>query len=144
MTGDDRDPVELGVGNNGYLEFPGITTTDYTVTGLSAGGTYRFLVVTHYADATSKKSNRQVVTLSEQPEHTYELGDVNHDGSVSIKDVTDLIDYLLGANDIICPICSDVHGDESVTIADVTALIDKLLTVATCRSIQSATQDDQN
>ena len=144
MTGDDRDPVELGVGNNGYLVFPGITASDYTVTGVSAGGTYRFLVVTHYADATSKKSNSQVVTLSEQPEHTYELGDVNHDGSVTIKDVTDLIDYLLGANDNICPICSDVHGDESVTIADVTALIDKLLTVATCRSIQSATQDDQN
>ena len=65
--------------------------------------------------------------MSEQLEHTYELGDVNHDGSVTIKDVTDLIDYLLGANDNICPICSDVHVGEGVTIADVTALIDKLL-----------------
>lgn len=126
-TGDDRDPVELGVDNNRCLVFPDIAATDYTVTGLSAGGTYRFLVVTRYADGTTKKSNCQVVTLSEQPEHTYELGDVNHDGSVTIKDVTDLIDYLLGANNNICPICSDVHGDEVVTIADVTALIDKLL-----------------
>ena len=126
-TGDDRDPVELGTSNNGCLVFPDITATDYTVTGLSAGGTYRFLVVTRYADGTTKKSNSQVVTLSEQPEHTYELGDVNHDGSVTIKDVTDLIDYLLGANDNICPICSDVHVGEGVTISDVTALIDKLL-----------------
>ena len=126
-TGDDRDPVELGVDNNGCLVFPDIAATDYTVTGLSAGGTYRFLVVTRYADGTTKKSNCQVVTLSEQPEHTYELGDVNHDGSVTIKDVTDLIDYLLGTDNNICPICSDVHGDEVVTIADVTGLIDKLL-----------------
>lgn len=126
-TGDDRDPIELGIGNNGCLVFPDITTTDYTVTGLPAGSTYRFLVVTHYADGTSKKSNSQVVTLSEQSEHTYELGDVNHDGSVTIKDLTNLIDYLLGANDNICPICSDVNGDEEVNIGDATALIDKLL-----------------
>ncbi len=126
-TGDDRDPVELGIGNNGCLVFPDITATDYTVTGLPAGSTYRFLVVTHYADGTSKKSNSQVVTLSEQSEHTYELGDVNHDGSVTIKDLTNLIDYLLGANDNICPICSDVNGDEEVNIGDATALIDKLL-----------------
>ena len=127
-TGDDRDPVELGAGNNGSLVFPDITATDYTVTGLSAGGTYRFLVVTHFADGTTKKSNSQVVTLSEQPEHIYESGDVNHDGSVTIKDVTDLIDYLLGTDGNICPICSDVNGDESVTIKDVTDLIDMLLT----------------
>ena len=62
-----------------------------------------------------------------EPPHGYALGDVNHDGNVSIKDVTDLIDYLLGSSSSICTICADVNGDENVTIADVTALIDMLL-----------------
>ena len=61
----------------------------------------------------------------EQP-HGYELGDVNHDGDVSIGDVTALIDYLLGSGEV-CEICADVNGDEQVSIGDVTALIDKLL-----------------
>ena len=29
--------------------------------------------------------------------HNYQVGDVNHDAMVSIKDVTALIDYLLGS-----------------------------------------------
>jgi hypothetical protein len=59
-------------------------------------------------------------------EHAYELGDVNHDGSVNISDVTELIDYLLGNADI-CIICADVDYDNQVSIGDVTALIDLLL-----------------
>ena len=128
-TGDDRDPIEMNELINGCLVFPDITATDFSVTGLSAGGTYRFLVVTRYADGTTKKSNSQVVTLAEQPDHTYQLGDVNHDGSVSIKDVTDLIDYLLGINDDICFICADVNGDENISIGDVPAIIDKLQSI---------------
>ncbi len=125
-TGDDRDPIEMNNLINGCLVFPDITATDFSVTGLSAGGTYRFLVVTRFVDGTTKKSNSQVITLAEQPDHTYQLGDVNHDGSVSIKDVTDLIDYLLGINDNICLICADVNGDENISIGDVPAIIDKL------------------
>ncbi|MBQ6080058.1 MAG: RagB/SusD family nutrient uptake outer membrane protein [Muribaculaceae bacterium] len=53
------------------------------------------------------------------------LGDVNLDGSVSIADVTALIDMLLtgtpGSN-------ADVNADGNASIADVTALIDMLLT----------------
>ena len=128
-TGDDRDPIEMNELINGCLVFPDITATDFSVTGLSAGGTYRFLVVTRYADGTTKKSNSQVVTLAEQPDHTYQLGDVNHDGSVSIKDVTDLIDYLLGINDDICFICADVNGDENISFGDVPAIIDKLQSI---------------
>ena len=52
------------------------------------------------------------------------LGDVNLDGSVSITDVTDLIDMLLqgapGTN-------ADVDADGRVSITDVTTLIDMLL-----------------
>ena len=128
-TGDDRDPIEMNELINGCLVFHDITATDFSVTGLSAGGTYRFLVVTRFADGTTKKSNSQVVTLAEQPDHTYQLGDVNHDGSVSIKDVTDLIDYLLGINDDICFICADVNGDENISIGDVPAIIDKLQSI---------------
>ena len=59
--------------------------------------------------------------------HGYDLGDVNHDGSVTIIDVTALIDYLLSGNGDACPICADVDGQDGINIADVTALIDLLL-----------------
>ena len=61
--------------------------------------------------------------------HNFELGDVNHDGSVTIVDVTTLIDFIFGTvNDTeCCPICSDMTQDGSIGIADVTKLIDKIL-----------------
>ena len=59
--------------------------------------------------------------------HSYELGDVNHDGSVNIADVTALIDMLLGSGNETCETCANVNGDDAVNIADVTALIDLLL-----------------
>ena len=125
-TGDDRDPIEMNT-LEGSLVFPDLTSTEYNVTGLTEGGTYRFLVVTHFADGTTAKSNSQVVTLTDQPEPIHQPGDVNHDGNVSIEDVTDLIDYLLGGNDGVCLICADVNGDQGDSIGDVTALIDRLL-----------------
>ena len=54
-------------------------------------------------------------------------GDVNHDGVVSIDDVTALIDYLLRGGGDACVICAVVDGSGSVTVDDVTALIDRLL-----------------
>ena len=56
------------------------------------------------------------------------LGDVNEDGEITIKDVTDLIDYLLG--DAPSPFNftnADVSQDGDITIKDVTDLIDILL-----------------
>ena len=53
-------------------------------------------------------------------------GDVNSDGSVTISDVTALIDLLLGGGTINNP-AADCNGDTNVTISDVTALIDYLL-----------------
>ena len=61
------------------------------------------------------------------PVHGYDLGDVNHDGSIDVADVTRLIDYILGAENGICLDCADVNNDVEVNIADVTALIDMLL-----------------
>ena len=60
-----------------------------------------------------------------RPEPLY--GDVNGDESVSIADVTALIDYLLGGNAEIDEINSDVDTDGQISISDVTALIDLLL-----------------
>ena len=57
----------------------------------------------------------------------HQPGDVNHDGEVNIKDVTDLIDYLLGMNDNVCTTCADVKADGDINISDVTTLIDMLL-----------------
>jgi len=55
-------------------------------------------------------------------------GDVNNDGTISIDDVTTLIDYLLGGGatgiNLDNADCDQMNG---ITIADVTALIDYLL-----------------
>ena len=62
----------------------------------------------------------------------YEPGDVNGDGLVSVLDVTTLISYLLGNDEI--PFdnynrsAADLNRDGNVSINDVTALIDRLLT----------------
>ena len=64
-----------------------------------------------------------------EPPVSFIRGDVNNDGSVTIADVTALIDYLL-SNDAtgINLDAANCNQDEDVTIADVTALIDYLLT----------------
>ena len=59
----------------------------------------------------------------------FQRGDVNHDGHITIADVTALIDYLL-SNDSEIPAEANVNGDSTVSIADVTALIDYLLSGA--------------
>ena len=56
----------------------------------------------------------------------FQRGDVNHDGHITISDMTALIDYLL-SNDSAIPAEADVNADDNVSIADVTALIDYLL-----------------
>ncbi len=56
----------------------------------------------------------------------FQRGDVNHDGHITISDMTALIDYLL-SNDSAIPAEADVNADSAASIADVTALIDYLL-----------------
>ena len=117
--------VEEGDANSRLIT--GITGMNYTVKDLEAEGTFFYKVKTVYTDGTeSAWSNTQTVTLFANG-HAFEPGDVNHDGSVSIADVTALIDYLLGSDNGVCDICADVNGDNAVSIADVTALIDMLL-----------------
>lgn len=122
-----KAPVETG--DDTYRLITGIETTSYTVTGLLTDE-YQFRVKAVAASGQeSEWSNVELVTLGEYgpAPHGYTAGDVNHDQIVSIKDVTDLIDYLLGTNSDICLICADMNGDEAVTIKDVTDLIDFLL-----------------
>ena len=117
-------------GNETYRLITGITDKFYTVENLAEAGTYLYKVKAIYKDGTqSEWSNIEEVTLFDNgpAPHGYQPGDVNHDGDVTIKDVTALIDYLLGTNNDICTTCADVSGDSEVTIKDVTNLIDMLL-----------------
>ena len=57
-----------------------------------------------------------------------EPGDVNMDGFVTISDITQVIDFMLGTEpDNFKEANADLNSDGNVTIADVTALIDMLL-----------------
>lgn len=113
-------------GDANYRLITGITDKSYTVKNLAEAGTFFYKVKALYSDGTQGCwSNSQRVTLFENG-HGYEVGDVDHDGSVNISDVTALIDGLLGGN-VACEICADVDGDGQIAIADVTTLIDRLL-----------------
>lgn len=119
-------------GDASHYVISGITEKSYNVTGLNAESTYFFKVKAHYADGTeSAWSNIEQVTLKENgpAPHEYTVGDVNHDHALTIKDVTDLINYLLTEDETgFCTICANVNGDDKISITDVTALINILLT----------------
>jgi len=60
----------------------------------------------------------------------HNLGDVNHDGTVDLQDVTALIAHLLGnvgGGTYFCEKCADVNSDGIVDLQDVTALVAHLL-----------------
>ena len=87
---------------------------------------WRIGIQTHYTvDGVTASSNIVYLEVFPKPDAT---GDVNLDGSVTIADVTALIDYLLGSE--VTPFSkfnADLVDDAKITIADVTALIDLLL-----------------
>ena len=118
-------------GDANYRLVTGITDKFYTVKNLAEGGMFYYKVKAVYSDGSeSRWSNSQKVTLFDNgpAPHGFELGDVNHEGGVTIADVSALIDYLLDSeNTTICNICADVNESGDVTIADVSALIDILL-----------------
>ena len=59
---------------------------------------------------------------------SFELGDVNGDGNVTIADLTTLIDYLLANESVVIDErAADMDGNGTITIADVTRFIDYLL-----------------
>ena len=104
----------------------GITDKYYTVTGLTPGGMFYYRVKAYYIDGThSVWSKSKNVTLFDNG-YSLQPGDVNKDGSVSIDDVTALIDILLGSDGTYL-VHADVDGNGIVAIDDVTTLIDMLL-----------------
>ncbi len=113
-------------GDANYRFVTGITNKNYLVKNLAEAGTFYYRVKALYTDGTqSPWSKSQSVTLFENA-HAFQRGDVNHDGMVSISDVTALIDSLLSGVGG-CEICGDVNADGLLNISDVTALIDSLL-----------------
>ena len=114
-------------GDNNYRLVTGIASgKSYTVKDLASGGSFLYHVKALYIDGTeSDWSNVEMVTLVDGG-HAFSPGDVDHDGKLSIVDVTQLIDYLLSAGEA-CEICADVNGDHAISILDVTTLIDLLL-----------------
>ena len=74
---------------------------------------------------------------------SFERGDVNHDGEINIKDVSDLIDRLLGNEANSCPYCSDVNCDDDVNIKDVSDLIDFLLNSGADTHVDTPTTDPE-
>ena len=52
---------------------------------------------------------------------------MNHDGRLSIDDITTLIYHLLTPGSLICPTCADVDNDGMINISDITELINLLL-----------------
>ena len=114
-------------GDETYRVITGITGKSYTVTNLTENGSFYFYVMANYIDGGTGDSNVEEVTLFDSG-HDYELGDVNHDGFLTIADVTMLISYVLAnGTGAACPICADVNEDGFYTIADVTMLIDHVL-----------------
>ena len=54
-------------------------------------------------------------------------GDVNADGTVSVTDVTFLVDIILGTSSDYDTYAADVNGDGVVSVADVTLLVNVIL-----------------
>ena len=108
MLTNERLGQQLPLSFDNYGDISVLSTGDYLVT-------------------VSLEENYIIIGKVGEPVHGYTAGDVNHDTVVNIKDVTDLIDMLLGSNDTACPICADVSCDGTLNIEDVTDLIDKLL-----------------
>lgn len=108
--------------------FPNRTNDVDDIEGWEPFFQWRIGIQTHYTvDGVTTSSNIVYYYIGDKP--VTMLGDVNNDGEVTIKDVTVLIDYLLG-NEVnpFNKFNADVDNGNSITIKDVTALIDYLLT----------------
>ena len=126
------DNLALGVDENGRLGF-------YP----QAEGTY-MAANTAWLNISGMESKDGVTSVilgeaPQAPEAIVVKGDGNGDGGVSIKDVSAIIDYLMGIgempgqlaadNDVatINQEAADVNGDGKVSIQDVSCLIDLIL-----------------
>ena len=107
--------------------FTDITGTSYTFTNLTPETQYTVQVQAVDGDGNTSAWSEvvSVTTLAGPVEPTYAKGDVNGDGSVTIADVTVLVNIILSTAD--GNERADVNGDGNVTIADVTELVNIIL-----------------
>ena len=109
--------------------------TTYWIANFSGTNTYSNVTLTYQANDVEKGTYYVKISRyggSGGYRLTYTgptlTGDVDGNGKVSISDVTDMIDRLLGSSNPSFAIDdADVDGDGKITIGDVTALIDILL-----------------
>ena len=99
---------------NASLELEGLAG-GYTPTSLQEHATGRII----WYNSRYRWLNKQVDALNP-------IGDTNIDGTVTISDVTYLIDVLLGGGRVYRYAC-DVNGDGEINVQDVTYLIDMIL-----------------
>lgn len=113
--------VSTAVSGNASVVQASVKGLALELTGVALGRT-QVAVTTDSNGKLATTTFTVTVTGSSKP------GDVNMDGKVSIDDVTNLIDILLGSVLTVYDMnAADVDRDGKVTIADVTALIDMLL-----------------
>ena len=122
ITATEADPALLA---EGEMLIPGISGTEYTVTGLQPLTTYIYDVKAVYPTLESVWSNFIEVTTLE-PTSLSIPGDVNGDGEVTSVDVTVLYNYLL-TGDTTYMVNGDQDGDGEITSVDVTVVYNILL-----------------
>ncbi len=90
---------------------------------------WRIGIQLHYTcNSVKQSSNIVYLEVFDEPDNPSGSGDVNGDGELTIKDVTMILDFLLGSSATdFNELNADVTGDGLVTIADATTLIDMLL-----------------
>lgn len=108
-----------------------IVENSYNVTNLTPGTSYIFAVKAVPVNANLYNvagwSNRKNVTLLS--ESTFELGDVNNDGSIDVDDVNLIINVILTGGDATSyEGRADLNGDGVIDIDDVNAVISLILT----------------
>lgn len=111
-------------------------TGDYSLYYMTQGRTYYVVVYSPYFANSSDSGwmwfldDPVPFTIGDwvtPPDPEFTLGDVNNDGEVSIKDVTDLLNYLLTGDGEINSDAADMSGDGELAINDVTLLMTYLL-----------------
>ncbi|MBO7609661.1 MAG: C10 family peptidase [Muribaculaceae bacterium] len=116
-------------GDDTYRLIEGITDINYIVKNLLAAGTFTYGVKAIYTNGTeSEWSNIETVTLSDQPDPEYILGDVDGNGEVDVTDVNILINIILNKDQ------AENYGprayvtdDDEIDVTDVNMVINIIL-----------------
>lgn len=109
-----------------WTEVNALTNPCYIIQDLNPNTKYEVQVMAYNDIFYSDCCNIVDFTTKGPDVQDYELGDVNHDFEVSIADVSDFIDFLLG-NSSIHEEQADTYFDDHIDINDVSAMIDYLL-----------------